>query len=584
MKKFYDLLPRLTKNHSVKHRLTFGFGFLIVLLVASGVVSLWQLNQVDDALRRIVTVEEPLEKAVLEMEIHAGETARAILHYMHEPDDKFRAQAHQSEQTFDEYSHQYSLLAENEEEKRLGKQVHATYDEFKELGEELMILADRRRTVFASLQNDVESMTVLLQGFAEAGASQPSPAALQMNNHLNSLLRQAQSCLATGELKDADELRQENENFLSLASSLTPAKMPKIDQGLFDSLNVGWKRAYTALTDIRHCTTQLEELSIRFEDDLFAMDHLLDNVIQPIIQRETVQAAQHAMAASRYAVSLLAGFGLLGVLFGGFVGWHISRGIIQPVLQLLNGSEIIRRGNREYRIQLQTQDEFGDLAQAFNGMVDSINQSTDELLESQKEAERLRLVAAQKEIDHHAAEARTDQLTQLNNRRAFDDMLHHYSECETTEGSFYLALLDVDKFKSFNDRFGHQTGDAVLIHVAQTLAQSFEGPDFVARFGGEEFSILMPNSSFEEAAHKVDAARRAIEEMEVAYDGNSFKVTASGGVAAFTAGEELATVIQNADAALYASKEAGRNCLHVFDPQQGRSIALQAKPSMSVMT
>ena len=90
-----------------------GFGVLVVLLTLSGFVSLCQIDRIDSALLQIVNVEEPLEEAVLEMEIHAGETARTILHHIHEPIAKFWDPAHQSENEFQAYSSRYEEVVEN---------------------------------------------------------------------------------------------------------------------------------------------------------------------------------------------------------------------------------------------------------------------------------------------------------------------------------------------------------------------------------------------------------------------------------------------------------------------------------------
>ena len=254
------------------------------------------------------------------------------------------------------------------------------------------------------------------------------------------------------------------------------------------------------------------------------------------------------------------------MLAGGFLGWYISRGIIEPVNELVRGTQIIGSGDREHRIEVGSQDEFGELASAFNGMVDSLNQSADELLHSQQEAERLKLLAAQQEIEQHATDARTDQLTQLPNRRAFDDMMAHPTEpSDNTGESLAMILFDIDRFKKSNDDYGHQAGDEVLQGVATALAGVFQSPEFASRFGGEEFAAILPNCTLAEAASRAEQARLAIEQAAFDIGGHQLQVTANGGAAVLAGSSDIETFIRQADEALYEAKDAGRNCIHLHD-------------------
>jgi diguanylate cyclase (GGDEF)-like protein len=130
-----------------------------------------------------------------------------------------------------------------------------------------------------------------------------------------------------------------------------------------------------------------------------------------------------------------------------------------------------------------------------------------------------------------------------------------------------LIMLDVDYFKRYNDRYGHQAGDACLIRVAQALAGSMRrASDLTARYGGEEFSIVLPDTDAQEARHIGEALRSAIEKLGIVHaSADAGQVTISVGIAVQPAPCALDpdALLRLADAALYGAKDAGRNCVVV---------------------
>ncbi len=156
--------------------------------------------------------------------------------------------------------------------------------------------------------------------------------------------------------------------------------------------------------------------------------------------------------------------------------------------------------------------------------------------------------------------ARRDPLTSLLNRRGFSD------EAQAELGRFVrtgrepsLILADLDSFKEFNDQNGHACGDYVLQKVARLLGDRVRNMDELARWGGEEFMLLLPETSSEGAAQAAEKLRSVIESHEFEYDGLQLSVTMTFGISTFRSGETLEACIARADAALYKGKEAGRN-------------------------
>lgn len=153
----------------------------------------------------------------------------------------------------------------------------------------------------------------------------------------------------------------------------------------------------------------------------------------------------------------------------------------------------------------------------------------------------------------------TDGLTGLKTHRAFQDRLEdEIHRAERYAHPLSLIMLDVDHFKSYNDTYGHPAGDEVLRIVARTLQQNARESDFIARYGGEEFAIVLPNTDQEGAIMAAERFRMALKEVEW----SKRPVTASFGIATLRSiPQSRAELIVEADEALYASKQKGRDCI-----------------------
>ncbi|GBF35246.1 hypothetical protein DCCM_4369 [Desulfocucumis palustris] len=154
--------------------------------------------------------------------------------------------------------------------------------------------------------------------------------------------------------------------------------------------------------------------------------------------------------------------------------------------------------------------------------------------------------------------ARFDELTNIYNRRAFNEVVEaELVRAKQKIAGFSLVMVDIDFFKRINDRWGHQFGDRVLAQVAEAIKQSLRAEDSVARFGGEEFVILLPGADCRTALQVAERVRRGVEGVNW-QDG--LGVTVSAGVASYPEdGEKLAELLKNADLALYKAKSGGRN-------------------------
>ncbi|MBI5264912.1 MAG: GGDEF domain-containing protein [Bradyrhizobium sp.] len=188
---------------------------------------------------------------------------------------------------------------------------------------------------------------------------------------------------------------------------------------------------------------------------------------------------------------------------------------------------------------------------------------TNMALEERLNLSKNEISSLQQSLEAIRAESLTDPLTGLGNRKYFDRMIDAAVQEAFANGEpLSLLLLDIDHFKSFNDSYGHLTGDQVLRLVGLSLRQTIKGQDITARYGGEEFAVVLPNTGLRQALTVADHIRRAImaKELKKKSTGEILgRVTISVGVSQLKLGDDTDALIERADACLYAAKRTGRN-------------------------
>ena len=220
------------------------------------------------------------------------------------------------------------------------------------------------------------------------------------------------------------------------------------------------------------------------------------------------------------------------------------------------------------------------------GVVESLLRSTREMRETNKALEE-RLMLSKNEISNLQqsleairAESLTDPLTGLGNRKYFDRMIETAVQDALATGEpLSLLMFDIDHFKSFNDSYGHLTGDQVLRLVGMSLKQTIKGQDITARYGGEEFAVVLPSTALRQALTVADHIRRAVmaKELKKKSTGEILgRVTISVGVSMLKPGDDPDALIERADACLYAAKRNGRNrVICEVDPEYTAEIQSQ---------
>jgi diguanylate cyclase len=193
-------------------------------------------------------------------------------------------------------------------------------------------------------------------------------------------------------------------------------------------------------------------------------------------------------------------------------------------------------------------------------------------LERRLEASTAEVARLREHLEQVRRDATTDALTSLANRKSFDDELGRAcAEAQEKNEPLSLAVIDIDHFKSFNDTWGHQTGDQVIRYVSSVIGRMAPPPRFAARYGGEEFALIFPGERAADVLQTLEDIREEVSSRTLkrrSTNDDLGAVTVSAGLAEMLAGEAVHGLMERADQALYASKRGGRNRVTVAGDEE----------------
>jgi diguanylate cyclase len=188
--------------------------------------------------------------------------------------------------------------------------------------------------------------------------------------------------------------------------------------------------------------------------------------------------------------------------------------------------------------------------------------SREEVLRAREQVSvaELKIRELEVQLEEVSDKAVRDHLTGTLNRRGLNEALEREIAIADRQAQpLSVALLDIDNFKDLNDTLGHQVGDDALVHLAKVIKETLRPSDSVARFGGEEFLILMPNSDTEQGTAVISRLQRELTKRFFLHDNRKLLMTFSAGISTYARGETQTDVIARADRALYQAKRAGKN-------------------------
>ena len=380
-----------------------------------------------------------------------------------------------------------------------------------------------------------------------------------IHNTMNLRLALSQAAMPVNDhVIHADQIEQENynqlcsmvdRNFDVMASSVTLNMLQR------DSLNMA-REKWNQARKIGDAIMKVKEPIGNPEtaDQMEHFDLIIDNSIDILselygsIYLETVKSHEKLHEIESRALLFVVVLALLALIMVVFGSLLLAKSFFPPVRKMLEGVRKFGEGHLDHRIDEDMPKEFEELAYGINSMAGKLEQIHLDLRDA----------------------AIHDELTGCFNRRQLEqDIIKVFSQARRTGESLCLLMLDIDLFKKINDTYGHAAGDEVLRDVANSIGKELRQHELLYRYGGEEFTIVLPAASEDEAVQLAERTRSGIANHLVDVGGaKPISVTASIGVSSYPrSASSVKELFEWADQALYEAKEGGRNRVHVYECQ-----------------
>lgn len=335
--------------------------------------------------------------------------------------------------------------------------------------------------------------------------------------------------------------------------SLPPEQQTLLNsiQGLNRGLNVLFERLQYLSRDPKSETHALRR---HFREKLIAQ---LETIVED--SNQLVLLARQSLRESQLdQIYMIATMLLVGSVLLTALAASLSIRLRNYLDLLKGGVKEMEAGNFSTKLASVGADEFAEFIREFNHMQKTLEETT------------ISRDALQKEIDQRTYAlkhiASTDPLTQVSNRRK----LMEQAELEMARSLRHqepltVLLFDADHFKKINDTYGHAVGDQVLIHLCRLSEAEMRENDLIARYGGEEFVILLPHTDITGASELAQRIQGRLKEQPFTNQGKEIPITISIGIAMLSLNQSFTDLLNEADAALYRAKQAGRNCVKVSE-------------------
>ena len=248
--------------------------------------------------------------------------------------------------------------------------------------------------------------------------------------------------------------------------------------------------------------------------------------------------------------------GLLIIIVGG-IAFYIGHSIVASLSFLIEGTKRILNGDLNVQINEVKADEIGQLTSSFNKMAENLRSSQAEILAAHE--------AMRKQNQQLQVLSITDSLTGLYNRNKLDAILSdQLARFERNHRPFSVLMMDIDHFKTFNDNYGHVIGDEILILVSQAISKSIRAVDFAARFGGDEFVVILTETDAASAVITAERIRaQAATNVNAQIKEVSISITLSIGIIQCEIDDETSkNILSRVDSALYKAKNSGRDRIY----------------------
>ncbi len=362
---------------TIAKKLWLSFGILILVLGVSGSISYLQIQKLNQVLRQFLSVQEPLEDAILEMEINIGETAVSIFAFIRDGNRAHIENLHQFQENFEVFLKEFNTLAVTPSEKEFGRKAVIFFSEHQALSKEIIALAESMQQEQKRFTQLADQMSIMidqsLSSTLEDSTSVPwirKDAALLMKIAFHRIFSAIESYVIQQKSALKSEISKAQGGFVKWRNIYADSDLSRSAKASLDELDRKYKQISTSGMDIIRIADQLRLKIEGFEKGLLNIRWTLNEEIRPLIRKDTEKTAENAIHHGAVALSVTLGMTFFVLLAMGVATWFTTRGIIRSVRQLKEGSEVFGRGNLDHRIEPTADDELRDVATAFNHMAE----------------------------------------------------------------------------------------------------------------------------------------------------------------------------------------------------------------------
>ena len=380
-------------KQTITGKLWWSFGLLIFVLALTTLIYYWQSQRINSDVVQVTEVQEPLQRAALEMQLSAGNTAWAVSEYIRNRDPADVERVRDSEVSFEKAVAEFDELTQASEVEHLSQEMTKLYKKLKGSTYEIMALVDQQYTASLLFQEDLKGIDDLINGALQSTIDESPPdaikkleAALNMQNNLDEISISIESYMIEPDPRLLQEVLDAQADFNQFATTYRATNLSAYEDSWLDSIENQFEEITNDSAEIFAITDNLHKFLGQFEQSLGEIDAYLNDQVQPFVYTQAVEAFESVQASTSSATKALIILSIIGALIGAIAVLVLSRKIANPIRGLADGAKMVASGKFEYRFNIDAGGEFGQLAFSLNQMLNNLRRSREMLGESEEMA------------------------------------------------------------------------------------------------------------------------------------------------------------------------------------------------------
>jgi len=374
---------------TIAKKLWLSFIILILILVVSSTISYLQIEKLNSTLTQFLSAQEPLENALLEMEVNIGETAISVLAFVRDGNKVHIENLRRFQKKFETFLTRFNTLAITKPEESFGREAVKFFKKHRALSKEIIALVEDRKRAQKTFTELVEGLNIVIDKSISTTIDEDTgklstqkTAAMLMKIAFHRMFFAIESYVIQQKPNLKTEISKAEEAYSKWKSIYARTGLSPSAEASLDEISRKSETTFASGTKIIRITDQLQQKIEEFEKELLNVRRTLNEKIQPIIRQETEKMAKTAIRHGEVALSVTIGMTLFVLVAMGVATWFTTRGIIQSVRQLKTGSDAFGKGDLDYKIEPYANDELKDVAEAFNQMAEKRKTAEQKVQES----------------------------------------------------------------------------------------------------------------------------------------------------------------------------------------------------------